>query len=98
MISSRLGFRLEANGDRFGVAVFDGDAVALRAHGEGAGDHFRAVQLAEELAGFLFHLFFFVADEGDDIAENIERGHAGISRAAHGLHGHGHHGLEAERW
>ena len=54
------------------------------------------VDLAEEFLGFLFHFFFFVLDEGDHVAEDVERGHAGISRAADGLHGDGHDGLEAE--
>ena len=57
---------------------------------------FAPFELAEQFLGLLFHLFFFIADVGDHVAEDVERGHAGISRAAHGLHGDGHHGFEAE--
>ena len=50
----------------------------------------------QQFARLLFHLFFFLGDVGDDVAENVERGHAGIARAADRLHGHDHHLLQAE--
>ena len=78
------------------MPVFHGNAVALRAHGKRAGYNFRAVELTQKFFGFLLHLFFFVFDERDHIAEDVERGDAGISRAADGLHGHGHNRFEAE--
>src|SRR5579872_388164 len=78
------------------MSVLDRHTVTLRAHGERAWNHFRSVQLAEELAGLLFHFFFFVLDEWNHVAENGKRGNAGISCAADGLHGDGHDGVEAE--
>src|SRR5579864_1066698 len=91
-----LGLGLQPNGNGFGVTVFDGDAVALRAHGKGAGNYSRSVDLAEQLASLLFHFFFFITDEGDYVAQNVERGDTGISRAADGLHGDGHNCFQAE--
>ena len=92
----RLCFLFQTNRNGFGVAVFHRDAVALRAHGECAGDHFGAVELAQKFLRFLLHLFLFVFDERDDVAEDVERGYTGISRTADGLHRDGHHGFEAK--
>ena len=42
---------------------------------------------AEELAALLFlELFFFALDKGDDVAEDVERGDAGVAGAADRLH------------
>ena len=78
------------------MPVFDGHAVALRAHGEGAGYNFRAVHLTQKFLGLFLHLFFFVLDERDHVAKDVERGDARISRAADSLHGYSHYGVEAE--
>ena len=34
-----------------------------------------------------FHLFFFAADEGNDVAVNVQRGNAGIACSGNGLQG-----------
>ena len=52
---------------------------------------------AQQLAGLLFHLFFFFGDVGNHVAQNVERSHSGISRATHGLHGDRHHRLQTKR-
>ena len=84
---ARRGFGAELERDALGVAVFDGDAVAVRGELEGGGVDVGGGQGAEELAAFFLQLFFFVFDEGDDVAEDVERRHAGVAGAADGLHG-----------
>ena len=54
------------------------------------------VEIAEELARLLLHLFFFFGDVGDYVAQNVHRCHARVSRAADRLHGGDHNGLESE--
>jgi len=78
------------------VTVFHGDAIALGADGEAGGDDLASLELAEKLACFLLHLFLFVLDVGNDVAENVQGGDAGITRAADGLHGDGKDGFNAE--
>ena len=55
-----------------------------------------AFELAEQLERLRLHLFFFVADVGDDVAEDVHGGHAGIAGAADGLHGGDKDLLDAE--
>ncbi len=55
-----------------------------------------AVEVAEQFERLGFHLFFFAADVGDDVAEDVHRGHAGIAGAADGLHGGDEDLLDAE--
>src|SRR5205085_10692256 len=74
----------------------DRDAVALRAHRELAGFDMRAVQGAEELKGFRFHLLFFFGDVGDHVSQDVERCHSGITGAAYRLHCDRYHLIEAE--
>ena len=96
MISSGLRFLFEFDGNRFGVTVLDGHAIALRAHGEVARHNPGAIQVAEQFACFFLHLFFFLGDVGNHVTQNVERSHARISGAADGLHGGRHHRLKTK--
>jgi len=69
------------------MPVFNGDTVAMSTHFGGQGDYGMTLQPSQELQGLGFHLFFFAADVGDDIAQNIHRWHAGVACAGNGLHG-----------
>ncbi len=71
------------------MSVLDRDAIAMGADGELGGNDFAALEFAEEFAGLFLHLLFFVLDEGHDVAQDVQRGDAGIARAADRLHGHG---------
>ncbi len=88
----------ELDADALGVAVDDGDAVAVRADlgVEQAGTLLCRLTAAEQLADFFLQLFFFVLDERDDVAEDVERSDAGIARAGDGLHGGDEELLDAE--
>ena len=55
-----------------------------------------AIQFAEQLEGLGFHFFFFAADEGDDVVEDVHGGDAGVASAADGLHGGDKDLLDAE--
>jgi hypothetical protein len=78
------------------VAVDDRNAIATGAHARRERLDGVAFQLAEQLERLLFHLLFFVADVGNDVVEDVHGGHAGIARAADGLHGGGEDLLDAE--
>ncbi len=69
---ARGGFA-KLDGDALGVAVFDGDAVAVRADARGRGLHGVSRQRAEQLQRLVLHLLFFVLDVGNDVAEDVER-------------------------
>ena len=56
-----------------------------------------ATELAENLLGLLLHLFFFAADEGNDVADNVHRRHARIAGTGDGLQSGGDHLGDAER-
>src|SRR5206468_1213862 len=86
----------QADGEAFGVAVFYRDAVAVRADTETSLDEASAVPFAEELLRFFFHFFFFAADEGDDVAEDVQRRHTGIASTRNGLHSNDKHFVETE--
>ena len=92
----RLSFRFEFHRHRFGVAVFNRDSVALRAHFERREVYPGSVESSEELARLLFHLFFFFGDVRNDIAQNIQGRDPGVPRAAHRLHSYDHYGFEFE--
>ena len=51
---------------------------------------------AEELANLFLELLLFVLDEGDDVAEDVEGGYAGIAGAGDSLHGGDEQLLDAE--
>src|SRR5580704_16710960 len=78
------------------MSVFDRDTIAMRRHAKAGVVHMVAIELAEEFAGLLLHLFFFFGDVWNYVAQNVERGHAGIARAAHGLHGRYEERLDTE--
>ena len=84
------------DGDALGVAVFDGDAVAVGADLCRKRGDVVAIEMAEELERLGFHLLFFAADVGDDVAEDVHRRYAGIARAGDGLHGGDKDLLDAE--
>ncbi len=46
------------------------------------------VNCPEHLAWLPGDFLLLSADEGDDVAENVERGRAWVTRAGNGLHGH----------
>ncbi len=54
-------------------------------------------QRAEDLLRLALELLFFAADERDDVAEDVERRHARVARAGHGLQRRHHHAGQAER-
>src|SRR2546427_10113 len=57
----------------------------------------RTIPSAQQLLRFRFHFFFFAADEGHDVAQNVERSNARISCAGNGLHRDDENLFEAER-
>src|SRR5262249_44121852 len=76
--------------------LFDRHAVTVRADAEAGPDKARAVPLTQQLLRLCFHFFFLAADEGNDVAENIEGRNAGIAGAGSGLHGDDEEFLQAE--
>src|ERR1035437_1621776 len=78
--------------DALGVAVLDGDAVATGADAGGEGGDGVAFKTAEKLEGFGLHLFFFAANVGHDVDQDVHGGYAGVAGAGDGLHG-GHEDL-----
>jgi hypothetical protein len=70
--------------------------LQLRAHARGQRLDGVAFELAQQLQRLLFHLLFFAADVGNHVVENVHRRHAGIARAADGLHGGDKDLLDAE--
>src|SRR5215469_4667253 len=88
--------RLQLHRHRLRVPVLHRDTIAVGGHAEAGILDTMAVQLAEELSRLLFHLLFFVLDERNHIAENVERRYTGISCTAHRLHGGNEQRLHAE--
>ena len=88
------GLVLEGDRHGHGVAVDHGHAIGVRADRDGV--RRAATIAAENLLRLALHLLFFATDERDDVAENVERGHAGIARARYRLHGRDDDGLDAE--
>src|SRR5215471_10038325 len=70
----------------FRVAVLDRDAVGHRGDGEVRRDDAIPLGAAEDLDDLALQLFSLFRDVGDDVAEDVERGHAGITRAGDRLH------------
>ena len=67
----------ELDGDALGVAVIDRHAIATGAHARGERRDRVAVELAQQLERLGFHLFFFAADVGNDVVEDVHRGTPG---------------------
>jgi hypothetical protein len=86
----------EFDADAFGVAVDYGYAVAVRGEREGCGLEAGGGGCAEELGDLFLELLFFVLDVGDDVAEDVERGYAGVACAADSLHGGDEEFFDAE--
>ncbi|CAA9521982.1 MAG: hypothetical protein AVDCRST_MAG73-236 [uncultured Thermomicrobiales bacterium] len=79
------------------MAVADRDPVAVGAHRQRRGHEAgRGVVVAEELLGFLGHLFFLVADVGDDVVDHVQRRHARVPGAGDRLHRRRQHRLQPE--
>src|ERR1035441_1464940 len=78
------------------MPIFNGYAIALRAHGKRCGTDAAAFERSEQLLRLLFHLLFFVLDVGDDVAQDVERRNAWVSSSANGLHRYCHDGFELE--
>ncbi len=89
-----LGGELHRDGD--GVAVDHRDAIAVRADVGGQRLDAIAAEFAQDLLRLLLHLLFFAADEGDHVADDVHRGHAGVAGAGDGLHGGGDDAGDAE--
>ena len=86
----------ELDGDALGVAVFYGDAVAVGGEAGVEGVDAAAGESAKKLDNFFLELFFFVLDEGDDVAEDVEGGDAGVACAGDGLEGGDEEAFDAE--
>ena len=54
------------------MAIFDRDAIALRAHRKRCRVDARTVQRPQQFLRLLFHLFFFVRDVGNHVAQDVE--------------------------
>lgn len=81
----------EAQGDAGCVAVEDGDAGAGGADAEGrllVDGGAVGGEGAEDLLGLRLELVLLAGDVGDDVVENVERGHARVAGAGDGLEGH----------
>ena len=78
------------------MAVFDRYAIAVGADAEAGFDETRTVPTSQNFLWFLFHFFFFAADEWNDVAENIERRHTWIAGARDRLHGDNKQFLQAK--
>ena len=89
------GLLLERHRHRDRVAVDHRHAIGVRADDRGYGA--RPPSLPRIFSVSRLHLLFFAADERHDVAENVERRHAGISRARHRLHRRDDHGADVER-
>ena len=94
-----VGFRRvrgEFHRDRLGVAVDHRHAIAVGADLGGQRLDVVAREIAQDLLRLLLHLLFFAADEGDHVAHDVHRRHAGIARAGDGLHRGDDHFRDAE--
>ena len=88
---------LEGEGHAGRVAVQDGDTVAgggypqpfLLDESSAAG-----IDTAQDLPGLRLELVLLALDEGDHVINHIHAAHAGVARAADGLHGHDAHGAD----
>ncbi len=86
----------QADGDAFEVAIDDRNAIAMGAEPNASVNEPRTIPFAEQLLRLKLHFFFFTTDEGDDVALDIHRGHAGVSSAGNGLKSDDEDFLEAE--
>src|SRR6476620_3593107 len=77
---------LQTDRDRLRVSIDDRNPVGMRADGNGVRGDTTVRDITQNLAGLALHLFFFIGDVGDDVAENIHRGNARIACARHRLH------------
>src|SRR5882672_257804 len=80
----RLLLEADRHADR--VAMFHGDTVGVGAHLERRARHLAILVLAKELQHLPLELGLFVGDVGNDVAEYVERWHAGVTGARHSLH------------
>src|ERR1039458_3339532 len=71
----------DRHGDRHRVAVHHRDAVAMRAHLGRQRLDVVALELTQNLLGFLLDLFFFAANKRDHVADNVHGRDARISGA-----------------
>ena len=79
-----------------GVAVFDSHAVAVGGKLELGLVNVVLRKSAEQLGDFFLQLFFFVLDEGDDVAKDVKRRDARVARAGNRLHGGDENAFDAE--
>ena len=63
----------------------------MRAHAGVQRQQLSVREAAEDLLRFLLHLFFFAADKGNDVAKDVHRRDARITRAGNSLHRAGEH-------
>src|SRR5438094_7629831 len=75
------GFGLQRDGDGLHMPVLSQDPVAVRADREVAGADSAIGELAEQLLRLLLDFLFLPPNVRDDVAEDIDRGHARLSRA-----------------
>src|ERR1039458_4572424 len=94
LVGTGLPLQLYRHG--FGVAIFHRNSIAVCRHAKGCRFDPLVGQFTEKFAGLLLHLFFFLGDVGNDVAENVERSYSRITCAADGLHGGNEQGLDAE--
>ena len=79
------------------MAVNYRNAIGMRAHRDGGRLYRGTSQVAEDLAGFRLDLFLFAADKRDHVAQQVERGNAGVPRSRRCLHGRDEELFKPER-
>src|ERR1035437_6268176 len=78
------------------VSILHRHAIRVRAHDERRRLDGRSYEASEHLLHLALDLRLFIADIGDDVAEDVERGNAGIARAGDRLHRGDEHRLQSE--
>ena len=83
--SSSVAVFFKRNGNTFQVAIHHRHAIAVRADAQARADKTRAIPFAQQFLRLLFHFFFFAADEGNDVSDDVHRGNTRIASSGNGL-------------
>ncbi len=90
------GLLLELDADALGVASSTATRLQWALSFMSSSSMVLPLRWPSSLADLFLQLLFFVLDVGDDVAEDVERGDAGVARAGDGLHGADEEALDAE--